>query len=72
MKDLFYVVAMNTKKGKTLYLKEGHNNNFEWTFDFQESIWFETEKDTKKFANDYFKNFKDWFVKEIYFNIYSI
>ena len=72
MKDLFYVVAMNTKTGQTLNLNEGHNNNFEWTFDFQESIWFETEKDTKKFANDYFKNFKDWFVKEIYFNIYSI
>ena len=69
MKDLFYVVAMKTKRGQTLYLKEGHNNNFEWTFDFQESIWFETEDDTKKFANDYFKIFFNTFVSEIFYEI---
>ena len=69
MKELFYAIYMQTKNNKTLYLKEGSNNNFEWTFDFQECLWFETKDSTEKFAKEYFKNFKDWKIKEFIYYI---
>ena len=60
----WYVVAMNTKKNQTLYLKEGKENSFKWTFELNESIWFETKEQAEKLAKDYFKNFDKWFIKE--------
>lgn len=71
MKDTFYLVAMTTKNGKTLYLKasDGYSNQFEWTFDLQEGMWFPTEYETEQFAKKYFKNFKNWFIKEYEFSM---
>ena len=59
------VITMQTKTGKTLYLKEGIGKAFEWTFDRSEAIWFETIEEAEKFANKYFKNFKDYKIKEM-------
>jgi len=60
----WYVIAMKTKTEKTIYLKEGTNNNLEWTFDRNEGIWFELEEQAEKLAKDYFKGFDKWFIEE--------
>lgn len=59
------VITMKTKEGKTLYLSEDKvlNNNkllCKWTFNKNEALGFETEKEAENFAKDYFKNFNDW------------
>lgn len=60
----WYVISMKTKNNKIIYLGEGKNNNLEWTFDRDESIWFENEYQAKDFATDYFINFDKWFIQE--------
>lgn len=60
----WYVISMKTKNDKVIYLKEGKNNNLEWTFNRGESIWFENEYQAKDFANGYFINFDKWFIQE--------
>ena len=61
------VITMKTKEGKTLYLSEdkwvGKNQEkllCKWTFNKQEALGFETEKEAENFAKDYFKNFTNW------------
>lgn len=61
------VIKMQTKEGKNLYLAEdkliGKNKKkllCKWTFDKNEALGFETEKQANDFAKDYFKNFKNW------------
>ena len=66
--EIFYVITMNTKKGKRIYLKEGNNNSYEWTFDREQAIWFELEEQANMFASDYFKNFKEWYITDLEFN----
>ena len=67
--NLFYAITMQTKTDKTLYLMSGANGGFNWTFDYEECIWFETENEANNFASDYFKNFNNWKIKEVYANI---
>jgi len=62
--ETWFVITMNTKNGKKIYLKEGIGNSYEWTFDREQAIWFEFEDKAKEFANSYFKSFKNWFVED--------
>ena len=64
MKERFSLISMKTKNDKTIYLME-RNNLFGWTFDYNEALWFNTNDEAEKFAIDYFKNFKDWEIKEV-------
>ena len=63
---IFYVIAMETKKGQTLYLGTMDAKSFKWYFDYDMGLYFPTEKDALSFAKEYFKNFKDYKVKEVY------
>lgn len=59
------VITMKTKEGKTLYLSEDRVTKQDklickWTFNKQEALGFETEKEAENFAKDYFKNFTNW------------
>ena len=67
--DVFEVIIMKLKNGRKMYLKAGIGESCEWTLDRDEAIWFETEKEAKEFAQNYFKNFKDWLVESFFFNI---
>lgn len=66
--EIFYVITMNTKSNKRIYLKEGKNNSYEWTFDREQAIWFELEEQANMFASDYFKNFKEWYITDLEFD----
>ena len=61
----FTVICMKTKNDKTLYLGEGHGKALNWVFDVNEAIWFETQDEVSKFAQNYFKTFQDWFLQDI-------
>ncbi len=69
----FVAIAMEDKKGRTLYLKASDkpakNVVCEWTYDYDEAIYFNCPSEAEKFANDYFKNFKGWILKEVYAKI---
>lgn len=64
MKEQFSLISMQTKNGKTIYLGE-QGNSLGWTFDYNEALWFNTNDEAERFARDYFKNFKNWKIKEI-------
>ena len=64
MKERFSLISMQTKNDKTIYLEE-QGNSFGWTFDYNKALWFNTNDEAERFATDYFKNFKDWEIKEI-------
>ena len=66
--NIFYAIVMKTKTDKKIYLNEGKNNNYEWTFDRDECIGFETDTQAKEFSNNYVKKFKNWFVEEFEYN----
>lgn len=69
----FVAIAMEDKKGRTLYLKASDkpskNVVCEWTYDYDEAIYFNCPSEAEKFANHYFKNFKGWILKEVYAKI---
>lgn len=69
----FVAIAMEDKKGRTLYLKASDKPSksvvCEWTYDYDEAIYFNCPSEAEKFANDYFKNFKGWILKEVYAKI---
>ena len=68
--DIFYMVAMKTRNGKTLFLMEGQTiNSMKWTFDKQEAVWFELPIQAENFAREYFRNFNNWFIEEIEWKI---
>lgn len=69
MEEIFYEITMNTKGGKTLYLMENIGNSCKWTFNRDNSIWFNTLEEAQKFAKQYFKNFKNYTIKEFYYFI---
>lgn len=73
MNNEFYVITMQTKNDKTLYLKEKDTNNdiilCEWGFDYNNAIWFDTIDSLEKFAKSYFKNFNKWGIKVVYYSI---
>lgn len=66
----FVAIIMEDKKGRTLYLKasEKPSNGIvcEWTYNYEEAIYFNWPSEAEKFANNYFKNFKKWGLKDVY------
>ena len=58
----FYVISMETRNGKKLYLKASDRNTknicFEWTFDKSIAIWFDTITEIENFCKNYFKTFE--------------
>lgn len=64
MKEIFYEITMNTKNGKTLHLATDIGNSCKWVFGRQDSIWFSSIAEAQKFAKRYFKNFKNYNIKE--------
>ena len=69
MTEQFSLITTQTKNGKTIYLEE-QGNTFGWTFNCNNALWFNTHDEAKKFAESYFKNFKNWEVKEINYTLY--
>ena len=66
MKERFSLISMQTKNDKTIYLEE-QGNSFGWTFNYNDALWFNTNDEAERFAKNYFKNFKNWEIKEIYY-----
>ena len=62
-KTIFYRITMNTYNNKKLYLKASIGNSCEWTFNKEEAIWFETDKEAKEFCDIYFKNFNKYEIE---------
>ena len=62
-KTIFYRITMNTYNNKKLYLKASIGNSCEWTFNKEEAIWFETDKEAKEFCDTYFKNFNKYEIE---------
>lgn len=66
----FVAIIMNDRKGRILYLKASDkfskNVICEWTYDYDEAIYFNCPAEAEKFANNYFKNFKNWALKDVY------
>jgi hypothetical protein len=63
-----YVIATRGRNNKEIYLKCG-KNLMEWTEDIEESYADFNYSDIEKFAKEYFKNFKKWYIKEWKVNI---
>ena len=62
----FYVIAMNNKK---LYLGCTEKEKaMKWT-NLEEACWFNTYSEAEKFAQNYFKNFKNYFVYSFNYSI---
>lgn len=65
----FVAIIMTSKNGKTLYLKASDTPSkgvrCEWTFNYEDAIYFNTDSEAEKFANEYFKNFKGWALKDV-------
>jgi Holliday junction resolvase len=73
MLDIFYIIIMKTKNNKTLYLKANDTHKlYEWTFNFDDAIWFDTTSECERFANEWFKTFKNYEIKEIGVNINTL
>lgn len=56
----FFIVCMQTKTRKNIYLMTNGIDNFEWTFKKQDAVFFNTEKEATKFCRNYFKNCTKW------------
>ena len=65
----FVAIVMEDKKGRTLYLKASNKPSkgvvCEWTYNYDEAIYFNCPSEAEKFANNYFKNFKNWGLKDV-------
>ena len=66
----FVAIVMEDRKGRILYLKASDKPSkeivCEWTYDYDVAIYFNTNSEAEKFANSYFKSFKDWKLKDVY------
>lgn len=69
MNNLFSIIFMKLNNGKRLYLKASHTNKCEWTYDKEKAIWFNTDKEAMDFCKHYFKNFKEYELETISYNI---
>lgn len=70
MREEFVAIYMINKKGRKMYLKASDRPSkgvvCEWTFDYDEAIWFNTDSEAEKFAKSYFKSFDKWAVVDVY------
>lgn len=74
MNDLYeieiYLVCMDTYSGKRLYLAQTNPyvsnwkeaKTYEWQFNRQGAMEFESEESATEFAKNYFKNFNKWYI----------
>ena len=68
--ELFYIITMIGKGGKNLYLSCTDNDKImAWTTNIDEACWFPTGYDAEKFAKQYFKNFKRYYITAYNYNI---
>ena len=70
MREDFVAIAMVNKKGRKMYLKASDkpskNVVCEWSFDYNEAIWFNTDSEAEKFAKQYFKSFANWCLEDVW------
>ena len=52
-------------KDKEVYLMVSDTGEKKWTKNKNLALSFNTDNEAEKFASDYFKNYKNWEVKEI-------
>lgn len=52
-------------KGENVYLMINDSGETKWTKNKNLALSFNTDSQAKEFATKYFKNYKDWEVKEI-------
>lgn len=66
MKYEFFVITMLVGNKHKVYLGADSTNDKRmiWTTK-DESVWFESEKDAKDFAEHYFKNFKNYNIENL-------
>lgn len=65
-----YKVCMDTYTGRRLYLTQTNTSVaswkdakiYEWRFDPNGAMEFDTEEEAEKFARKYFKNFIGWYI----------
>lgn len=62
---LFYIICMKTKTNRVLYLSCDKGNSMKWSTNKNEACWFDNSSEANKFANQYFKTFKEWYITEI-------
>ena len=70
MREDFVAIAMINKQGRKMYLKAS-DKPFkgvvcEWSFDYNEAIWFNTDSEAEKFAKQYFKSFNNWCLEDVW------
>ena len=65
MDEQFAVIKI---KGKKVYL-QADGDGFKWTTNINDSIWFDYEQKAEQFAYGYFKNFKNYEIVAIEYNI---
>ena len=56
---------MRTKQGKKLYLSFLKKDTPEWSINIDDTCLFEMEHDAKKYADKWFKKFKDYKIQPI-------
>lgn len=71
MKEIFYVIAMKLKNSHKLYLGCRNGLGMIWT-NKENSCWFNTVKEAKDFAENYFLTFKDYFIEELSYNLEEV
>lgn len=70
MKQELYVIATKGRNNQEIYLKckevETQKDTIlmEWTTDIEKSYADTTYSNLEKFAKNYFKNYKKWYIKE--------
>lgn len=73
----FTVITMKARNGRTLYLKASNKDVkgdpykvlCEWTIAKGDAIYFETDEQATKFAQNYFKNFANWALEDVWVHI---
>lgn len=63
--EFTYIVTMQTKNNKRLYLTmHTTNGKPQWTFDKEDACIWNDERTCKKFCLKWFKKFKDYSIRE--------
>lgn len=70
MKEKLYVIATKGKNNKEVYLKCSNKETkdgkilMEWTENIDEAMATFTYTETEECANNYFKNYNKWYIRE--------
>lgn len=71
MEEIFYVIVMKLRNGHKMYLGCGNGLGMVWT-NKENSCWFNTDKEAKDFAENYFLTFKDYSIEELGCNLEEV